>query len=601
MLIFLRAEIIREAVNRLVASKAQRGFTDFLILKRALVRAGGANVPFSMKDPNFTGAIHEVASSFPQSPAETSQAETEAPFFKVFGIAQAVSRKMVTNGSADTLSGPNWQKVVQLQGNRPRRGGLRSGYLDHLEELLMKREGQKPSLTDASIWFYRATDLERKLRKQHTDGQQLLDSMRIAFRRDLGLTQAEVSKLFDDDMQITLAGSLAEMVQSEPADPRTYLPLPSAEHHRSSEDISEMAAAFRADATDESTCLHLPHGISARLIAAMLSKKFTILTGLAGSGKTKLAQAFATWLADRAQAAAVQVGLVPVGADWTNREPLLGYPDALSAGEYRLPASGALQLMMRAEKDPERPYFLILDEMNLSHVERYFADVLSAMESGQLITLHEERTYPGKDWNGVPHEINLPSNLFVIGTVNVDETTYMFSPKVLDRANVIEFTVTRGEISAFLDNPAPVDLSQLAGKGAAYAEAFVTEAGRKDIPLDEFGRTLKDSVKQMVEELFAALAPVGAEFGYRPAYEIFRFIYFHAKVAGDGWKLDDALDAAIMQKLLPKLHGSKTKLGPVLAELKKICTTGKYPLSAAKIERMELRLKQNGFTSYAEA
>jgi hypothetical protein len=94
---------------------------------------------------------------------------------------------------------------------------------------------------------------------------------------------------------------------------------------------------------------------------------------------------------------------------------------------------------------------------------------------------------------------------------------------------------------------------------------------------------------------------MGAEFGYRPVYEISRFLYFYSSGIGDTWRIDDALDAAIMQKILPKLHGSKTKLGPVLGELRKIITADKFPVSFAKIDRMELRLKQNGFTSYAEA
>ena len=71
--------------------------------------------------------------------------------------------------------------------------------------------------------------------------------------------------------------------------------------------------------------------------------------------------------------------------------------------------------------------------MNLSHVERYFADFLSALESGEKIPLHKNIV------SEIEQEMKLPNNLMVVGTVNVDETTYMFSPKVLDRANVIEF------------------------------------------------------------------------------------------------------------------------------------------------------------------
>ena len=99
--------------------------------------------------------------------------------------------------------------------------------------------------------------------------------------------------------------------------------------------------------------------------------------------------------------------------------------------------SNALKLILEAGKpeNKDKPFFLILDEMNLSHVERYFADFLSAMESKEEIPLHDS-----EDEKIIPQSIEIPKNLFVIGTVNVDETTYMFSPKVLDRANVIEFS-----------------------------------------------------------------------------------------------------------------------------------------------------------------
>ncbi len=139
-----------------------------------------------------------------------------------------------------------------------------------------------------------------------------------------------------------------------------------------------------------------------------------------------------------------------VGSDWTNREPLLGFPNALDEGKYVKPDSGVLDLILKAVKDPDRPYFLILDEMNMSHVERYFADFLSAMEStDRSISLRPDTV--GTAWENcdVPAKITLPENLFIIGTVNIDETTYMFSPKVLDRANVIEFRVSDDEMESY--------------------------------------------------------------------------------------------------------------------------------------------------------
>src|SRR5690606_30555773 len=114
-----------------------------------------------------------------------------------------------------------------------------------------------------------------------------------------------------------------------------------------------------------------------------------------------------------------------VGADWTNREPLLGYPNALEGNKYVLPESNALTVILEASKEANenKPYFIILDEMNLSHVERYFADFLSALESNEPISLHSENP----DWeDDIPSKLYVPANVFFIGTVNIDETTYMF-------------------------------------------------------------------------------------------------------------------------------------------------------------------------------
>lgn len=341
--------------------------------------------------------------------------------------------------------------------------------------------------------------------------------------------------------------------------------------------------------------LRVTDNLLLRFAASLLAKRFLILTGLSGSGKTKLAHAFATWIAETED----QCRLVAVGADWTTNENVVGYQDALQAGVYRKPSNGALDVILRAESDPARPYFLILDEMNLSHVERYFADILSAVESGQEIALHsaaEGLKASEDDPLLVPSKLRLPENLFIVGTVNVDETTYMFSPKVLDRANVIEFRATAGDIAAFLDAPSKVDMAALASKGAAFGQAFVAEAAA-EAKLDSATAT---DLKARLTEIFGALAPIGAEFGFRTAHEITRFTHFHAKLSGGGWQFKDALDAQVLQKLLPKLHGSERRLGPVLQALEAFCETHQCTASLEKIRRMQDRLK-DGFTSFAEA
>lgn len=361
--------------------------------------------------------------------------------------------------------------------------------------------------------------------------------------------------------------------------------------------------------------LKFPIEHSTRFVSALCTKPFVILTGLSGSGKTKLAQAFAQWICEGES----QYCIVPVGADWTNREPLLGYPNALEENKYIKPDNGVLHLIIEAGKEAnlDKPYFLILDEMNLSHVERYFADFLSAMESEQPIPLHNGNA----EWDGVPPNLKLPENLFVIGTVNIDETTYMFSPKVLDRANVIEFRVSESEMGSFLDNPAKPDMSKLQGTGRGMGADFVQQAKAVISDFED-----KEAINSVLLEFFIELKKIGAEFGYRTASEIYRFAgKLNRLTANEGgrWELNDVIDAAVMQKLLPKVHGSRSKLDPILKALAGLCLTNRdgvdellkepekivytdrekvrFPISLEKIIRMKKRAVQDGFTSFAEA
>ncbi len=342
--------------------------------------------------------------------------------------------------------------------------------------------------------------------------------------------------------------------------------------------------------------------LSTRFISSLLTKPFVILTGLSGSGKTKLAQAFAMWICEDEN----QYCIVPVGADWTNREPLLGFPNSLEKNNYVKPDNRVLDLIIEANKNDTSPYFLILDEMNLSHVERYFADFLSVMESKTEITLHSGN----EEWNGVPSKIGFPPNLFIIGTVNIDETTYMFSPKVLDRASVIEFRVTKEEMEEYLENNLIVKLENLEGEGKGMAKSFV------ELAKDNYKYANAEELNKTLLNFFIELKKSGAEFGYRTASEILRFAAV-AKQINSGWSENDIIDAAIMQKLLPKVHGSRRKLEPVLKTLGTLCLIEgmkfddymskkeskmvKYPYSLEKILRMYDNLLSNGFTSYAEA
>jgi hypothetical protein len=384
-----------------------------------------------------------------------------------------------------------------------------------------------------------------------------------------------------------------------------------------------------------------------RFVASLCTKPFVICSGLSGSGKTKLALSFVQWICESEK----QYKIIPVGADWTNREPLVGYPNGLDPKSYVTPDSGALHLILEASKEENqsKPYFMILDEMNLSHVERYFADFLSIMESREKLKLYsgEKRYSQNAKENEfdeeyyIPYEIEWPNNLFIIGTVNIDETTYMFSPKVLDRANVIEFRITPSEMRGFFDNRKELNMKKLflnedknkGGAGQSMGEIFFKLAEKKTITkIPEI-----DGKDNVLNKFFTELQLVGAEFGYRSATEIELLITklsINGFIDEDGKPIENntKIDIAIMQKLLPKLHGSRKKLVGPLETLAGFCLERinesqpdeqsktktlyqqfisenrdsekwkiKYPISLEKIERMLKNVIENGFTSYAEA
>ena len=375
-------------------------------------------------------------------------------------------------------------------------------------------------------------------------------------------------------------------------------------------------------ATDlENTGLSFDRKIIDRFITSLLTKKFLILSGVSGSGKTKLAQAFASWICKTND----QFEIVPVGADWTNKEHLLGYYDSINEKYVSQPT---LSLILEAQENENKPYFLILDEMNLSHVERYFSDFLSVIESGGNIHLHDS----AKIDENIPRCINkLPNNLFVVGTVNMDETTYMFSPKVLDRANVIEFRVKETEFDAFIKYPKNINLHLLSGKGKNSAENFKTLSCQN--PNNAFEDEELEAFQKELNELFKIFQNNGWDFGFRIGYEVSRYIKFHTIISEDNeWK--KGLDAQIVQKLMPKLNGSVSRLSGILKSLSLFCTEEfgdsevkanvieekvqstaainpvqlyedkkdetSFPLTFEKTYRMWRAAQTNGFTSFSE-
>lgn len=332
----------------------------------------------------------------------------------------------------------------------------------------------------------------------------------------------------------------------------------------------------------------LKNDFSRRYITSLLAKPFVILTGNSGTGKTRIAKQFAEYF-ERIRKNERNWLIVPVGADWTDNTKILGFYNPFAndgKGEYI--KTNVLELIERAHSNREIPYFLILDEMNLSHVERYFSDFLSHMETPDSIF----------EIDGYDKRQPFPENLFVIGTVNIDETTYMFSPKVLDRANVVEFKPDKKAVMDLFINPVSTEKVQPAGDRSD--EAFLRLAkeirsGKNNIEVPDMER-----IKKVFDDIYEELEKCGFEFAYRTVKEIRQYISaaYEIETKFNEEKLIKAIDEQLLQKVLPKIHGNKKEIGGLLDSLIEICKEKRLTESMKKIEQMKGKLAATQYASF---
>lgn len=286
--------------------------------------------------------------------------------------------------------------------------------------------------------------------------------------------------------------------------------------------------------------------------------------------------------------------IVPVGSDWTDNTKILGFYNPL---KKTYESTKILDFILLARDNPEIPFFLILDEMNLSHVERYFSDFLSAMESHEKIILYSKDEDCDSD---IPESIDLPENLFVTGTVNIDETTYMFSPKVLDRANVIEFIPAQSDVlSNFAAETQPDEITPV-NDGSAEGFLALAKTVRETTALPAGS----DICKTILEGISNILDGSGFEFAFRTAKEIRLYINAaYALAQNEGKTLSEEdyvnlMDEQLLQKILPKVHGNRKQIGNLLEKLETFCTEKSLSLSLAKVQKMKIRLENYQYASF---
>lgn len=298
-----------------------------------------------------------------------------------------------------------------------------------------------------------------------------------------------------------------------------------------------------------------------RLLSALRAKPFAILAGHSGTGKSRYAKklAYMTCNAEELRKEGQLPGnylLLQVRPNWHDSTELLGFRNAMNANRYQ--KTQLIEFLFRAYQFKDTPFFLCLDEMNLAPVEQYFAEFLSSMESAEPVPLNDISVEDdnlfelGCEWKAsydylAANKFSIPGNLFIVGTVNMDETTNQFSRKVLDRAFTIEMTDVDFRNYGHVAPPGYGDtIEEDKIQALLTGEKFVDALDAADV---EDGASLVKVQK--------ALEPTAFAIAYRFANE-----YTLLKRAiecfdpSNAMKLD-ALDQAVLMKILPRVAGER--------------------------------------------
>jgi hypothetical protein len=604
---FLPPETIRAAVNRLGESRAHSILLDYLIFKRALINANQVgkadSVVTGIKANAYVTAINELS-------RVADPAESELPYFSPFGARRDKgrgykSKKYPSNGPSDTVS--RWQSrpdrpIDFVSNTSPKEFKPLARSASELEGFLLvaaKSTGQtdKPRLSDLAIWYHRATDIGSLASNGNVEVSALVAETKAA----LDLTEVELAGLFDTTSPIDSVLALELHV----APPTSYLPVPPAQSKKAATATTAVAAQrIEAESVDRVVQFVEAKGFIfdpwqiAAFVTAVRTKPFVILAGISGTGKTKLPKLVA-------EATGAHFRLIPVRPDWTDSSDLLGY-EKLGTGTTFVPGH-LLKVAREAQENPDQQFFVLLDEMNVARVEYYLAEVLSHLEERTRQpdgTIASDPLVPNAsaaEWA----KIRLPGNLTIIGSVNMDETTFGFSRKVLDRSFVIEFSSVSLSSIRQLGNLSPGEAWPVdRWRPSSLSLADHPHHSHKDV-----GRVIA-----ALEAINEALTPMQMQVGYRVRDEIAMFVLSALdcpdSFVGDDESVINPLDLAIAMKVLPRIQGTGPTLRNGLTSLLEWAdpssstesTTGieteSFPFCADRLTMMLKRLDDTGFTSF---
>ena len=391
-------------------------------------------------------------------------------------------------------------------------------------------------------------------------------------------------------------------------------------------------------------------------LSALRTKPFLLLAGISGTGKSRIVK-------EMAYASCPDEGdlredktspgnycLVEVKPNWNDSTELLGYETVLDGGNYHL--TKFVKFLSKAIQHENVPFFVCLDEMNLAAVEQYFAEFLSILESRKDVdgTIKSEplipaaifnkydnklfkELFPSKEkqekgtsytiideefapYSNATYEIlreeglRIPRNLIVVGTVNMDDTTYQFSRKVIDRAMTIEMNEVN--LNDMFDIEKPNALSyreNVVDKGWFFAPFAQSNNAlqQMNIEREQLAKKIKATIGQTnangtttPDSLEAILGKTPFRIAYRVVNELILHFYalrWENKEAEFEELYNKALDNILMMKVLPRIEGNEDLVKEPLAQLA-TWTEVAYPKANAKIVEMRERLERCHFTSF---
>ena len=391
-------------------------------------------------------------------------------------------------------------------------------------------------------------------------------------------------------------------------------------------------------------------------LSALRTKPFLLLAGISGTGKSRIVKemAYASCPDEgdlrKDKTSPGNYCLVEVKPNWNDSTELLGYETVLDGGNYHL--TKFVKFLIKAMQHENVPFFVCLDEMNLAAVEQYFAEFLSILESRKDVdgTIKSEplipaaifnkydnklfkELFPSKEkqekdtsytiideefapYSNATYEIlreeglRIPRNLIVVGTVNMDDTTYQFSRKVIDRAMTIEMNEVN--LNDMFDIEKPDALSyreDVVGKSWFFApfaqsnNALQQMNGERELLAKKIKATIGQTDANGTitpDSLEAILGKTPFRIAYRVVNELILHFYalrWENQEAEFEELYNKALDNILMMKVLPRIEGNEDLVKEPLAQLA-TWTEVEYPKANAKIVEMRERLECAHFTSF---